>query len=437
MSALGIPDRTQYGDFSKIPVGVLLEYAVQRHKAEKAGEHDDLRIGDKSGLYSWAVPKGIPSPGNKALAIQQPLHSLDYADFQGRIESGYGKGDVELKARGKAMVLKRDKDKINYTTAHKRNQEFFSLILTAAPESARQWLLLNATPTKPAGDGKPHYKLRDWNKLKGKLDNYVGQPKADGASNLFRLNKEDVDVFSHRTSTGGFPIVHTTRFYGGPSTTDIPKELRGTTIRGEIIGFKRDKAIPPQELGGILNNTLANSLAEQQKRKIELKAMLYDVVGHTGDHSSRRRKLEEIQRVLGNKYFLPEEATTPEDITLLHNSIQSGEHPLTDEGIMLWPKSGGDPLKVKNTAEYDVVVRDILDGKNSIEGVGAGSFSYSHPGSDEVVGNIGTGLSRKLREDMLAAPKEYIGRVARVKAQKKMPSGALYAPSLLAFHEDY
>lgn len=128
LTAQGISDRENYGDLSKLPVGLLLEYVVQRHKARRAGKHDDLRIGNEDGLHSWAIPKGMPKPGEKVLAVHQPIHDYSYRDFEGDIpENEYGAGTVEMADRGKAMVLKNEPDKINFTTAHRKNQEFFTL----------------------------------------------------------------------------------------------------------------------------------------------------------------------------------------------------------------------------------------------------------------------------------------------------------------------
>jgi hypothetical protein len=79
-TALGIPDRQAYGDLSKVKPGELLDYIVQHHQARRAGPHYDVRFGTpETGLYSWAVRKGLPGPGGKHpggkhLAVQQPVH---------------------------------------------------------------------------------------------------------------------------------------------------------------------------------------------------------------------------------------------------------------------------------------------------------------------------------------------------------------------------
>ena len=94
------------------------------------------------------------------------------------------------------------------------------------------------------------------------------QAKLDGAHSLIKLMKGGVEVLSYRTSkrTGG-PIVHTERVFGGRPKVNYPKNLEGSTLRGEL--HARDasgKPVPPQTTGGLLNATIENSLKAQKTK---------------------------------------------------------------------------------------------------------------------------------------------------------------------------
>ena len=114
--------------------------------------------------------------------------------------------------------------------------------------------------------------------------------------------------------------------------------------------------------------------------------------------------------------------------------IMAGRYPLTQEGFVIH-QPGKRPLKSKLLEDYDVVVHDVFPAETA--GVPrAGGFTYSLPGSDKVVGRVGTGFDRNLAIDMLTNPDTYRGRTARVQAQEVYPSGALRAPSFIAMKED-
>lgn len=491
---MGIPDRANFGDLSKLTPGELFDFVVQEHAAQRAGLHSDIRIGGPSlGLYSWAARKGLPAPGAKHLAVQQPLHAHGYKDFQGTLK-GYGAGTVKTQRKGQILLTGVQPGRLDFSTADERYPERFTMIRTGRGRE-KDWLLLNTTPKQPLPYEKVHYKRIPAEQMNDVLDKLQPgssvQPKLDGASSLIRLVRDGVEVLSYRTSkTTGRPIVHTERMFGKKHQgLNIPKELVGSILKGELYGLRklqeravssnaeaegtggdslaqrigaspagdgaadqaavhsgdgveRDSVIPPQELGGILNATLANSLKAQKERNIKLRSMLYDVqqLGsrpiHPDDvpYSERMQMLRDVAKHLPEQFHVADEATDAESAKALWETIRAGKHPLTSEGVVIHPPTGK-PMKSKFTEDHDVYVKRIFPGKGKYTNVGAGGFGYSLTPDGPEVGEVGTGISDDLRKDLFNASDLYLGRVAKVRAQQQLPSGALRAPALIAFHE--
>jgi len=132
---------------------------------------------------------------------------------------------------------------------------------------------------------------------------------------------------------------------------------------------------------------------------------------------------------------LPEEARTPEEAARMIKGIRTGSHPLTREGIVAHPIAGGKPVKAKFIEDYDVYIRGITPGEKGLKGTGAGGFSYALTPKGPIVGKVGTGFSAAVRRHMFESPEEYIGRVAKIRAQGQFPSGAYRAPAFHALHE--
>jgi 8-oxo-dGTP pyrophosphatase MutT (NUDIX family) len=449
--APGLPSRQEYGDLAKLRQGALLDLFVQRHLAERAGPHFDVRVGDPDlGLYSWATRHELPSPGQKRMWVRQPLHAHEYGGFEGTIPEGYGKGEVRKHAQRRIVLTKTAPGELHFTTADRRHPERFAMIQT----QGHDWLVLNTTPTKAL----PHAKVRYARVPAEEVEDVLGklqpgssvQTKIDGASSLVKLLRDGVEMVSYRTAKDtGHPIVHTERFFGGHRPKlEVPKELVGTVLRGELYGVRgrpgEERAIHPAELGGILNATIANSLAAQARDKVQLRNMLFDVqqLGKqpvdlaTTPYARRRRMLEDVMaRVPLDRFHLPEEVHTPSEAVALWKRITGGGHPLSEEGVVVHPATGR-PTKIKKRPDFDVHLTGVYPGEGKYRGLGAGGFTYSlHPGG-ATVGRVGTGLSDAMRRELHDDPQEYLGRVARIAAQGQFPSGAYRAPSFIALHED-
>jgi ATP-dependent DNA ligase len=220
-------------------------------------------------------------------------------------------------------------------------------------------------------------------------------------------------------------------------------------LSGELYGMQDNKAIQPQHLGGLLNSSLEKSLTNQADQNIKLKNTIFDIrqLGNKPitNQIPYNERMQHIHNILNsitgadadlvkNVYSPAEEATTPEAAKALTEQITSGQHPLTNEGIIIHPNKGN-PLKAKLTDEHDVHIRGVIPGKGKYTDKGIGAFIYSHEPEGPIAGEVGSGLSDAVRADMFSNPEEYVGRKARVRATKVLPSGALFQPSLISLHE--
>lgn len=418
-------------------------YIVQRHKAERAGEHLDLRLVDlkTQQAHSWAIPSAtLPKPGNSVAAIRQPTHTADYALNFGKhrmqtIPEGYGKGTVRIEDSHPAEVF-------HSKPTDKGTLLRFNLYRTTHPEeyaiisAGKQNRLVNKTLSKerlshlPIGE-KPKLKEKHISEVDINDATQIMMPKLDGAHSLIDLQKADriPRVFSYREAkrapTG---VIEHSHKLPELLTQRVPKDLKGTVLRAEIIGVdKKGKAIPAKDIGGMLNASVPNSRKQQKETKTKLRPVAFDVLQYKGklvNHlpfPERYALLEDIGKK--TKLHIAEMAETPLEKQKLLDRINSGTHPLTSEGVVLQDVKGtGRATKAKHVIDHDVYLREIFPTKNKDR---TGSFSYSWSPRGKIVGRVGSGFSHALAKEMLENPEKYRGRVARIVAEQKYPSGAL------------
>lgn len=115
-------------------------FVIQEHDAST--HHFDLRLERGGVLKSWAVPKGLPEPGGRNLAIETEDHDPSYADFEGTIEEGrYGAGTVEIWDRGSYRAEKWSDEEIKFRLEGERVDRVFVLVpFESAGED--KWLLI-------------------------------------------------------------------------------------------------------------------------------------------------------------------------------------------------------------------------------------------------------------------------------------------------------
>lgn len=460
--APGIPEERKVQPLPTVKKPEEWTLAVQRHHAARAGEHLDLRLVDRQGqAHSWAIPKArLPKPGDRpVLAIPQPTHTKEYALTGGKdkplkIESGYGKGTVKMEELGPVEVYHatpQDRTRVRFNRYSGLGPEEFAIVETASGSQ----LLVNKTKTKerlshvPLGHKPKMRSLKNPELIDLENDDEVMMPKYDGAHTLLDLEKTDQipRIYSYRTPRRARAgVIEHTHKVPYLLETRVPKGLAGTVLRTELVGVENNtsKGIPATEIGGMLNATVPRSRALQKDRNAVLLPIALDITRYRGKDMSKT-PYEERYRILkdiGVQLGIPvtEAALSSQEKKELLGSIQAGAHPMTNEGVVLRDKHQlpDRVSKFKIRPDHDVYVREIFEATTaSGKPTGrAGGFTYSHTPKGAIKGRVGTGFSHALARDMLKNPTRYVGRVAKVEAEKKMPSGALSKPAFLEWHLD-
>jgi bifunctional non-homologous end joining protein LigD len=430
--APGIKDKRYLGHTEEIPTDVVLTLVRQLHNARRAGKHEDLRIGSPSGLYSWAMPKGLPTePGQKHLAIQQPIHDYNYKDFEGTIGSGYGSGTVSKLEESPVVIIKNTPDKIQFTRGTSKASPIYTMIKTKNGNFIVT-IKEKGQPTIVQTYKKEHFKSMPIEEVADAIERGAQvRPKIDGASVLAYLGKGGIRAFGTRVGVSGERPEYTD-VIGGLRGFDVPKELQGKMLRGELYGIRNGKPIHPNELSALLHSNLVNAIDKKQKGNVQL--LIAALAENKNGADDWYTGADDIVAKLRHPAIHGMPPVTGESAKRLVDKIRAGKFPLTREGVV-WQLPGQRPVKSKVIDDYDVVIRDIFPAETKGE-PRAGGFTYSYPGSDKVVGRVGTGFSHEMLKDMLANPQNYIGQTARVHSQEQLGSGALRAPGFLAIKAD-
>lgn len=448
--APGLPNRNVLGTPEKIKnYNNIL--ALQQHIAERAGKHYDIRLGNPiTNLLSWATKKEFPEQPGEAISVyQQPVHSYGYHKFRGTIPSGYGKGSVSPVFESPILVNHVDNEKIIFSIDRGKGIERFSLAKSKRSGDNKKptWNLINITPN-PQLPPKKKYTTITEEQAKELIKN-LGQsvtsvqPKLDGALAVVRIKDGKVELFSHRISKKtGRPIVHTERIFGGTPQLNIPKELDNTILLGELYATNKDgNVLPLQELTA----ELVRKYDPHRQPDLNFKIYLFDAVKfgrqdkdysdwYSRPYSQRKEVLNKVLNYLPNQFHGPIEATDTQSATQLLNSVVKNKNPYSHEGIVLFPETGV-PYKYKTYKEEDLPIVGITEGEGKYSRRGIGGLLYSDKPGGEPIGTVGTGLSDELRELIYKNPEDVLGRIAKIKYQEKLPSGALRNPVFMGFHE--
>lgn len=443
--APGIPSKERKVALPTKRVPETWEFGLHRHDADRAGLHYDVRLGDPATghAHSWAMRKEWPEPGESRMVVQQPTHTIPYMDFRGRIEAGYGKGDVALARREKAEVVSSSPDHVRFNLYTGKNNEEYLLRRT----DGDHWLLKNITTSREEGPGtklpssKPKYKEKKPAELDPHREDTIWQAKIDGAHVLyqFRDKGSQARVFSYRPTERATGIIEHTQRMPDFHEMKTPAALQDTILRGEITAVdKKGKALESQRVGGILNAGVWKS-REKQKEEGKLVPYVFDVVRWKGkdvENAPFEQKLQMLQEAQKHAPWLriPRTATTPEEKQKLFSDIQHHKEPSTAEGLIEWHVDKPVPVKAKFREDQDVYIRGVFkeEGQKGRTPM-AGGFTYSTTPNGPIAGRVGTGFSHAMKKDLLEHPGMYTGLKARVQMTR---GHAGRAPAFISLHLD-
>jgi hypothetical protein len=458
--APGIPEM-KISELPTVKKPEVWEFSAHPHATirAKGREHIDMRLGNPStGIaHSFVLPKSkVPKPGEMVQVIPTVDHTVPYMDFAGDLPPGYGHGTVTKGRRTKAEVYHADPGdeagtKLRFNLYDEASPEEFSV----RKDGQGRFFLHNKTQTRerrpdlPAS--KPSYKEIQVDDLDLSNPNQVLMPKLDGAHVILDLKAgRSPRVFSYRVAkrapTG---LLEHTHKMPGLLEKKVPKSLDGTTLRAEALAVDRDgKAIPAQLIGGLLNSGVWKSRSAQEELGVRLKVFPFSVVRHNGldmesaPFDEKLKVLREAERSLKD-VVVPEIAEGTSSKNALVSSIEHGNHPLTEEGVVAVDKDQPRYTKAKFAPDFDVYVRKIhpaVSGKTGEHHDRAGAVSYSWTPDGPIVGRLG-GFKHDEAKDMLRNPDKYIGRAAKVKAMKAFSNEdgtpkTLFQPRFKEWHLD-
>ena len=225
--APGIPEKKGQHPFPKLEAPKTFEFSLQKHQAERAGRHFDLRLGDPSTghAHSWAM-RYWPKPGEQRLAVVQPTHTVAYQDFSGELGPGYGEGKVELVRREKTEIVSSSPGHVRFNLYLGKGAEEF--LLRRTDPSKGHWLLKNITQQRgevPIEQKKDAVRFaheavgRDFSALAA-IRGFITSKSKTSLKERLEARKA-TGVFCGSLVAAAYPRVG----WGKPSETVIPRDL--------------------------------------------------------------------------------------------------------------------------------------------------------------------------------------------------------------------
>ena len=366
------------------------EFVVQMHDASNL--HYDLRLEHEGTLWSWAIPKGLPTEkGIKRLCIQTEDHPVKYLDFEGSIPKGsYGGGEMWIMDQGKVNWISKKEGKslkfilsstlisAEYKLYRLKENQWLCEMMSKLSNEKRQYqpMLAEAKKKVPIAEG------------------YYYEVKWDGIRAIFIIENGKVRVLSR----SGRDITSQFEEFQAPDLFEIEYGV----FDGEIVVL--------DEEGRPMFHDVISRMHNQKKLKVSsaktATCYLFDVMNVDGiDISSfpfqKRREILEACIKKNSTFRLSDLFDEGE---LLFQAIKAKGM----EGIMAKKKDSkyyeglrsDNWLKIKCRTDDEAYIIGYTRGKGDrIEVFGALHLAKKEKGQWKYMGKVGTGFdSAKLKE---------------------------------------
>ena len=420
-------------------------FVIQKHAARRL--HYDFRLEHDGVLVSWALPKGVPGPGERNhLAVHVEDHPIEYGSFQGDIPKGeYGAGHVDIWDRGTYEIEKWRDDEV-IATLHGEaggglgGEPVKVALIRTDREGDKDWIIhrmrLDPAPTDsqpPSASGSRHSRApgtaapaprtaRTYPPMLAQLGSLRRLPAWDDP--IVEMKWDGVRVLAYLR--GGRTTLRSRNDLDITATYPEFADLAGTTggrdavLDGEVIAVDR-RGYPSF---GMLQQRMRLTREADVRRAMEsvpVRFMLFDLLEIDGrsivaePYRERRRRLEDLIHPTDDVLVPPVFDGTPRE-----GLDRAAELHL--EGVVVKdpdaPYSPGRRsaawTKVKLHRTQEVVVAGWRPGNGSRAG-GIGSLLLGVPHEDGLhyVGRVGTGFDQAALEEL--------GHLARRLARKTSP----------------
>jgi bifunctional non-homologous end joining protein LigD len=417
--------------------GTGTSFVIHKHRATRL--HYDVRLEHEGGLWSWAVPRGLPTrKGDRRLAVQTEVHPLEYGSFEGTIPEGhYGAGEVRIFDDGWYEPIEWTEKKVSFRLHGRRYPGLeYHFVKTrtdwlAFLASAQDAPLPNSPPRyQPMlaeGGGEP-FDDPKW-RFEPKLDGIRALAEMETGGTVFRTRRG-------RDVTFQYPDIHMIH----ELVDQVNAVLDGEIVAVDADGRNSFEAL--QQRMNLQNEREIKRIAKQ----IPVSFVVFDLLWLDG-REAIRLSLEERRELL--------ELIVEEDHRLQLMSYEEGEgnafvdaaRSLGLEGVVAKRKGSlyqpgkrsPDWRKIKLISTQDCVILGWTPGQGGRSAsFGALLVGAIVDGELRWVGQVGTGFTQKMLEHLMAQLEPLVRETPPIDdPQLKKLKGATYVEPELVCEVEY